>query len=320
MIERAVFREELMRMERFNFIVNPAAKNRGSLKIWKKVKKYLEQESIDYEFWYTEYEGHACELTKEILERKNDSLIVAVGGDGTIHEVINGAAEFKNARISYIPAGSGNDFSRGYHIDKNAIKALNNLCQNSQQTAPIDLGFYQTVKKGYFVNSLGMGLDAAVTKAVNESKSKYYFNKIGAGKLVYLYFFFIKWLTYKPIHVSLTVDGLELNYQNVWLVTISNQPYFGGGIKISPNSKPDDGLFHIIIVHNISKMKLISMFVTVAWGGHLKIKGVEELKGKQIKLSSEQPALIHADGDYIGDHKAIVDMHHHKVNIAALGE
>ena len=62
------------------------------------------------------------------------------------------------------------------------------------------------------------------------------------------------------------------------------------------------------------------MFVTVVWGGHLKIRGVEELKGKQIKLSSEQPALIHADGDYIGDSKTIVDMHHHKVNIAALGE
>ena len=62
------------------------------------------------------------------------------------------------------------------------------------------------------------------------------------------------------------------------------------------------------------------MFVTVVWGGHLKIRGVQELTGKQIKLSSEQPALIHADGDYIGDNHVAVDMHHHKVNIAALGE
>ena len=320
MIERAVLREDTRRIERFNFIINPTAKNKGSLRIWKKVKKYLERENIDYQSWYTHYEGHACELTKEILGRENDALIIAVGGDGTIHEVINGAAEYKNARISYIAAGSGNDFSRGYKIDKNAIKALKNLCRNSQKSAFIDLGFYQTDKKGYFVNSLGMGLDAAVTKAVNESKFKYYFNKIGAGKLVYLYFFFIKWLTYKPVTVSLSVDGHESYYQNVWIVTITNQPYFGGGIKISPNSKPDDGLFHIIIVHNISKLKLILMFVTVLWGGHLKIKGVQEVQGKQIELSSEQPALIHADGDYIGDHRVIVDMHHHKVNIAALGE
>ena len=320
MIERAVFKEDLMRMERFNFIINPAAKNKGSLKIWKKVKRYLERESINYEFWYTEYEGHACELTKKILEKKGDSLIVAVGGDGTIHEVVNGAADYNHARISYIPAGSGNDFSRGYHIDKNVNKALDNLCQNSHQTSPIDLGFYQTNKKGYFVNSLGMGLDAAVTKAVNQSKAKYYFNKISAGKLVYLYFFFMKWLTYKPIDVSLSIDGQDYNLNRVWLVTISNQPYFGGGIKISPNSKPDDGCFHIIIVHNISKLKLILMFVTVFWGGHLKIRGVEELKGKHIELLSEQAALIHADGDYIGDSKVSIDLHHHKLKIAALGE
>ena len=320
LIERAVFREDLMSMEKFNFIINPAAKNKGSLKVWKKAKKYLEQEHINYEFWYTEYEGHAHELTKEILEKKADSLIVAVGGDGTIHEVVNGAAAYNQARISCIPAGSGNDFSRGYHIDKRVRRALNNLCRNSQQASPIDLGYYQTNKKGYFVNSLGMGLDATVTKAVNQSKLKKYFNKIGAGKLVYLYFFFIKWLTYKPIDVSLSVDGHEYSVNRVWLVTISNQPYFGGGIKISPNSKPNDGLFHIIIVHNISRLKLILMFVTVLWGGHLKIRGVEELKGKQINLLSEQPALIHADGDYIGNSKVSIDMHHHKLKIAALGE
>ncbi|WP_077248186.1 diacylglycerol/lipid kinase family protein [Bacillus sp. FJAT-27986] len=320
MIERAVYREALMSKEKFNFIINPAAKNRGSLKIWKKVKKYLERENIHYQYRYTEYEGHACKITREILEKESDSLIIAVGGDGTIHEVINGAVGYKEARISYIPAGSGNDFSRGYQIDKNPTKAFKKLCLNSEKMTPIDLGSYKTDKQGYFMNSLGMGLDAAVTKAVNESKSKYYFNKIGAGKLVYLYFFFIKWLTYRPIDVSLSIDGRDLNYKNVWLVTTSNQPYFGGGIKISPNSKPDDGLFHIIIVHNISKWKLILMFVTVVWGGHLKIRGVQELQGKNIKLSSGQPAFIHADGDYIGNDKVVVNMHHHKVNIAALGE
>ena len=320
MIERAVIREGVLEKEEFYFIVNPAAKNRGSLKIWRKIKNYLDRENVEYQYRYTEYAGHACEITKEILNRKSNSLIIAVGGDGTIHEVVNGAAEYKNARISYIPAGSGNDFSRGYRINKNPIKALDNLYRNSQLMTPIDLGFYKTDKQGYFISSLGMGLDAAVTKVVNESRIKYYFNKLGAGKLVYLYFFFLKWMTYKPIDVSLAVDGSELIFKKVWLVTISNQPYFGGGIKISPNSKPDDGLFHIIVVHNISRIKLILMFITVVWGGHLKIKGVEELKGKQIKLSSEQPALIHADGDYIGDNKTIVDMHHHKVNIAALGE
>lgn len=306
----------------FYFIVNPTASNSGSLAVWKRIQREMEASGYSYEHFFTEYPRHAVELAAEILSKNHCAFLIAVGGDGTIHEVMNGAAPFSEAVIGFIPAGSGNDFSRGFHIKRNPLKALKDIKNHEiSSSSPIDLGYYKAKDRaGFFVNSLGMGIDATITRSVNESRLKKYFNKFKAGKLVYLYFFLLKWLTYKPVEIHITVDETEYQFKDVWLVNVSNQPYFGGGIKISPESKSDDGLFHIIAVHNISRWKLIIMFITVLWGGHLKLKEVTTITGKEVQLTSKQTTLIHVDGDYIGENYATVKMHHHKIKIAAYRE
>lgn len=304
----------------FYFIINPVAKNAGSLKIWTNVMEVLEREGVPYSYAFTAYKGHGTELAKEFLRKEGDAILVAIGGDGTIHEVANGAAGFKRAKIAYIPAGSGNDFARGEGISPQPLKALEGLL-HSDQERPIDLGFYKTSSsEGYFLNSLGIGLDAAITQAVNQSRVKRHFNRLGAGKIIYLAYFLWKWATYKPDEMEVEIDGVRHSFTNVWLVNVSNHPYFGGGIKISPNAKPDDGIFHILVIHNIPRLKLLMMFGTVIWGGHLRIRGVDSFEGRTIQVISSAKSPIQADGDNVGVSEAFINMQQHMVKLAVQGE
>lgn len=303
----------------YYFIINPVAKNEGSLKIWEKTMETLEREGIAYNYAFTEYKGHGVELAREFLRRQGDAILVAIGGDGTIHEVVNGAAGFPSARIAYIPAGSGNDFARGEGINSRPSKALEGLL-HSERERIIDLGYYKTSSEGYFLNSLGIGLDAAITRVVNQSQMKRYFNKIGAGKIIYFAYFLWEWMTYKPDEMEVVIDGERHTFTNTWLVNISNHPYFGGGIKISPNAKPDDGIFHILVIHNIPRLKLLLMFSTVLWGGHLRIKGVDSFEGRTIRITSSNGAPIQADGDNVGAGDVFIDMQQQMVKLVVQGE
>ncbi|WP_462405683.1 diacylglycerol/lipid kinase family protein [Gracilibacillus sp. Marseille-QA3620] len=317
---KAEVRGDSLERRTYYFIINPAAKNAGSLKVWEKTKETLDREGISYSYAFTEYKGHGVALAREFLQSTGDAILVAVGGDGTIHEVANGAAGFPGVRIAYIPAGSGNDFARGEGIDSRPLQALSGLL-HSNKVRPIDLGFYKTSSgKGYLLNSLGIGLDAAITEAVNQSRMKHYFNKLGAGKIIYLAYFLWKWMTYKPGEMEVEIDGESHSFTNTWLVNVSNHPYFGGGIKISPNAKPDDGVFHILVIHNIPRIKLLLMFSTVLWGGHLKLRGVDSFEGRTIRVTSSFEVPIQADGENVGAGEAFIELKHHMVKLAVQGE
>ncbi len=96
-----------------------------------------------------------------------------------------------------------------------------------------------------------------------------------------------------------------MNFQKAWFVTVSNQPYFGGGMKLSPESKPNDGELEVTIVHNLPHIKLLFLFGTVFFGAHTKLSEVTQLKGSQFHVRVTEPLFFHADGEIIGstDHK-----------------
>ncbi|MGG3693156.1 diacylglycerol/lipid kinase family protein [Heyndrickxia ginsengihumi] len=109
-------------MKEVVFIVNPAAKNGAALRTWNKIEKML-KEKIEFEVYYSKRAGHAKKLAAHLaIEKQHPFLLVAVGGDGTIHEVVNGIISHPHVIIAYIPAGSGNDFSRGYKLPQNPQK------------------------------------------------------------------------------------------------------------------------------------------------------------------------------------------------------
>jgi diacylglycerol kinase (ATP) len=106
--------------------------------------------------------------------------------------------------------------------------------------------------------------------------------------------------TYETHQVTLLVNGKEHTFSNVWLTAINNIPYYGGGMKISPKAKPNDGKLRVCIVHNISRKKLLTFFGTVFFGKHTALKGVTFLEGTSIEVASQKAMTIQADGEVIG--------------------
>jgi diacylglycerol kinase (ATP) len=289
----------------FIFIVNPAAKNGFSLQVWNKIKNKLVY--IPHEVFFTERAGHATEIVKEIgLRRWTESdnpLIVTVGGDGTIHEVLNGLIDYPHISCAFIPAGSGNDFAKGFAIKGKPSHVLESIINGPPQSGTLyDIGCYEleTGKSGYFVNNLGAGFDALVAFAANRSQVKKWLNRLGLGKLIYALFLIKEMITFQPQSVDVEVDGETTTFANSWFVTVSNQIYYGGGMKIAPQASPSDGLLDVTIVHDLSKSKLLIVFISVFFGKHTTMKEVTALRGKQIVLMPQLPWLIHTDGEMIG--------------------
>ncbi len=291
-------------MKHIYFIVNPKARNGYCLKIWEKIERLLRAKQITYLAFFTDYSGHAKQIAIQIAATHHeDKLIIAVGGDGTIHEVMNGIVNEKQITLGFIPGGSGNDFSRGFEIPTDPEEALKVILQLMRQEGlPIDIGKIITSEAAehYFINNMGAGFDAVISYEVNHSPMKALFNKLSLGRLVYAYFLLKNVFTFKTATIDLSIDGKKHILEQTWFVTVSNQPYYGGGMKIAPAAKPDDGLFDITVVHQLSRLKLLLVFISVFWGKHVYFKEVKTFKGKVVSIQSPIPQYVHADGEHIG--------------------
>ncbi len=302
-------------IKKYFFILNPNARNSGSLKEWETIRTILEEKGVDYQLLTTERPAHATELARGVLQEDPEATIIAVGGDGTLHEVVNGIIGFPRATLGFIGAGSGNDYCRGARIPMNSVEAINNILSSAPEIHQLDCGTFETTRQGFFAGSMGLGIDADVTEEVNDSTLKMKFNKMRLGKLAYLYTFFKSLWTFKHPNVEVTIDGVSETYKKVWMVNIANSPYFGGGILISPDAKMNDGLFHIFIVHSYSRLKIMFMFFSIIWGGQTKLRNTVYKTGKKISLKPDINSVIHADGEIVGYGELQVDILSQSLNV-----
>ena len=285
-------------MNQFIFIINPMAKNGYGKRVWEKVQKVLQDLGVAYLAFHTEYAGHAIELVDSLARKAEGKVltIVAVGGDGTLHEVVNGAAKFTNVKVAFIPSGSGNDFSRGFGTSQDPMNALQEILttHDSDRNATfVDIGKIESKdgQERYFINNTGVGFDATIAYEVNHAKLKKILNYLSLGKLVYVYVLLKELFTFKPATLDITVDGNEYQFDSAWFATVSNQPFIGGGMKISPNASPFDGELDITVVHQLSRIKLLFLFILVFTGKHIGLKEVSTLKGKTVTLKSSKATI-----------------------------
>ncbi|RPF55302.1 YegS/Rv2252/BmrU family lipid kinase [Aquisalibacillus elongatus] len=284
------------------FIINPVA---GSGKGEQVVQNYLVEHPElkgSFKTYVTEYPGHAKELARQVATLYSESikLLIVVGGDGTMYEVLNGLKDFSGIPLAFIPVGSGNDFARGCAMP---LKPTINLHETLHDVSlhPYWAGKYKTDFKHdrhekLFASSLGFGFDAEVASLANESRAKKWLNKARLKYLVYIYGLILMTFKFKPKKLKLIYDGKERDLTGIWMLTVSNHPYFGGGMKIAPNATINKQTFYITIVHQISKWKLLCLFLTVFFGKHLQLKEVETFQVTDLELTSDQKLTYHADG------------------------
>lgn len=300
---------------KLHFVINEFAGNGRGKKVWNRIREDL---TSPFSYSTTQYNGHASEianqLAKDAFEDGQDILIIAIGGDGTIHEVVNGLIGYQHVQLGVVSAGSGNDFSRCYFTFQsgNEIDVFLSLSQDTQMIQEFDCGIveWENGREVRFVNNSGIGFDAFVGDQANRSNIKKYLNKIGLGKLSYIYFVVLGLLTFELFDITVEQNGIKKTYKKVWFACVSNQPYFGGGMKISPQSKPNDGRLELTIVYNLSRLKLLLVFITVFFGTHTRLKEVVQVNGEKFTLYINDELHCHTDGEIIGMTKKGSQLHY----------
>ena len=227
----------------YTFIVNPVAGNGYALKTEQSLRVALDDACIAYEFVHTSHPEDATRLAREAAAKPACEGVIAVGGDGTAYEVACGLMG-TNVPLGIIPAGTGNDFIKTVNIPKKPLEALYRIIHG--QAKPVDVG---RLNQRMFLNVCGTGYDVQTLEYTLAAK------KYVRGILPYLIGLVRAIFSYKPVHVSFTVDG-DTQERDVLLCSIANRQFIGGGIPVCPDARPDDGLMDMVIVETKPRWKI----------------------------------------------------------------
>jgi len=271
-------------MSNYKFIVNPTASRGKGIFMGKWLEKECPKRKLDFDIQYTTQPGEATDIAAESIN--NFKSIVAVGGDGTLQEVVNGLME-SDINIGVIPVGTGNDFIRVVNIPNQPDQALNIVIEG--YTRKIDVG---KINNRIFHNAVGIGFDAwAVHESLKIKKLR--------GHAVYLYAILKTILTYKAPVMELSYND-KIITEKLLLTAIGNGTCVGGGIKMTPFAKIDDGLLDLTIIQDVNKLKMLQNLAKTYSGEHVKMPQVKVDTSKSIVIRSEEELAVHADGELMG--------------------
>jgi diacylglycerol kinase (ATP) len=278
------------------FLVNPASASGATGRRWARLERRAARLGLTGKTYRSERPGHLSDLARKAVA-DGATLLVAVGGDGTVHEVVNGLAEDPAAELAVIPYGTGTDFARSMGIPTAFEKAVTVAISGS--TRPIDLGraVYRTSRDGqgasYFANIGSAGMSGAIARQTNEG------SKLLGGKLSYLWSTVAVFARWRPAELRVSVDG-EDRKARMHDVVVANGPYFGGGIMICPDAVPDDGLFDVLLLGDLAKRDLALNMHKTYRGKHLPHPKAELLRGTTVSVEALEPVPIELDGEQPG--------------------
>ena len=280
-------------------IVNPVAGAGRTAKKWPQIKELLKNIGLRFEDDITEAPRHAIELARSAA-KKGYELVVSVGGDGTINEVVNGlydAGNIKDVMLGIISTGTGSDYIRTIGIPPHHKEACQRLLNPRMQL--VDLGVVEYSNNGemvkrLFVNFAGLGFDAEVVKATTLK-----FKALGALPS-YLMGLLTTFLSYNNKEVSIKLDGKQDN-RKICTIVMSNGKYGGGHMFVAPDADPGDGLLDVMIINDINKPDLLWSLPRVYRGTHLTHPKVTVERAREIEITTKEPMSLQADGELLGE-------------------
>ena len=267
----------------YYFIVNPASGRGKGLGIGRELEERLQYLDLDFRLVYTKAPGHAIELARKAVE--SFECIVAVGGDGTLNEVVNGLGE-SGAYLGLLPVGSGNDFARAVSLETKLDRALHTLLRG--EVRRIDLG---KANGRYFHNGLGIGFDAHVVH--NSLRVKRL-----RGNAIYLYSVLRTLFKYRPIPLRIEYNN-QTHTSDYFMVTVGNGTSLGGGFRLTPDARLDDGLFDVCLINNMPMPSVLRNLIKVYSGKHKEDPRVKIVRSEGLKIRSEEPFAVHVDGELL---------------------
>lgn len=284
----------------YTFIVNPNARSGLGMKIWEDLRKTLDQRGIEYEVCLTHARNHAYHFTRSLTEDGQEHTIVAMGGDGTVNEVINGIQDYSKVIFGYIPIGSSNDFARGLSLTKDPAEAMNVVLE-IPHIEEIDIGTITYGNKSkHFAVSSGIGFDAAICHEAMVSRIKVFLNRIGLGKLTYAGIALHRIIFDAPLRINIQLDnGERISFEQAYFAAVMNLPYEGGGFKFCPGAKCNDGTLDVLVIANMPKCKILALLPTAFKGWHVHFKGVYIYRCREVAIETAKALPVHTDGEAV---------------------
>jgi YegS/Rv2252/BmrU family lipid kinase len=292
------------------FIVNPKAAMGAVGKQWSRIEAFSRERLGSFKSLITSGPGDAQEFARREVVGGSD-LIVCVGGDGTLNEIVNGLMNQEgpvreDVAVGFIPFGTGCDFRRTLGIPRDPRSAVEMVAQG--RTHPIDLGRLTYLDHEgrtsvrYFHNVTSFGLGGEVDERVNRA------NKGMGGFLSFLKATVISLLLYNKKSIRLRVDGVFDEIVVAWNIAVANGQYHGGGMQIAPEARVQDGVFNVTIVGDLSLAEVCYHFPKLYTGRIAEVKKVRMLEGRRIEAFSEQRVLLDVDGEQPGRLPVTIDM------------
>lgn len=290
------------------FLLNPAAGHGRAGRVWAGLREAALRLQPDSECVVTERPGHAEELARGLAER-GVSRLIAVGGDGTFGEMLEGvmtAPEHlrRNVTLGAIPAGSGCDLARHLRYPANRDGLIDLLARGAAR--PLDVGRADyagpdgTPGRRHFINIAAFGLAGDVAHRIQAT------GKPLGGTLSYLAASLLSLLTARAKPVRLIADGRDLS-GSYHLGVLANTSSMGGGMLVAPGAEDADGLMDLVLVGGLSRPALLRSLPKLYKGTHLSEPGVTRLKVKRLELSSEETVWLNIDGEARGALPAVFE-------------
>ena len=287
---------------RWMVIVNPKAGRGYGLRDWPTISNRLNFSGVDFTCVFTEKKFHAVELTVKAV---NDGFrkIIVVGGDGTVHEVVNGLFIQKQVApvevtLSVIPVGTGNDWVRMLGIPRtyaDAVRSIKHERTILQDVGKITFQEARVSHTRYMANVSGVGFDAMVNRRYNRLK------EIGrTDKWLYVASAMLTLLGYRSKRVVAQVDGKDFFDGKLFSGTVGVGKYNGGGMMPLPSATLDDGLMDVALIKKMSLYRFVTNFRRLYNGTIYSFRKVKAAQGKSVTITSYPPGPIEIDGEACG--------------------
>lgn len=298
-------------------IVNPKAGSGRGLQDWPIISNRMYSSGLHFTCLFTEHKYHAMELTVKAI---NDGYrnIVAVGGDGTIHEVVNGIFMQKKVptteiSLAVIPAGTGNDWIRMFGISKTYSEAVQSLVEKRTVLQDVArVSYYETKVQHtrYMANVAGLGYDAVVNLKYNmlKDEGKY-------GKWLYLRSTFRTFAKFFPIHFNIKADGRPFYDGMVFSGAVGIGKYNGGGMQQTPFAEVDDELMDLTIIKKMSKLRIARNFRLLYSGNIYSIPKVMHTQCKRLDIDTFPESRIEIDGEAVGTSPFTFELVPHAIKV-----
>lgn len=280
-------------------IINPTSGNGSSKKKWPKIKQLLKTYDFDFQYAFTERANHSSIIVKNAIKNGYTN-IISVGGDGTLHNIVNGIMQQTNVptttiNVGVIPVGTGNDWIKTHRIPKDIEKAIQLIKKGNSKLQDVGKIEFtnQTKKPVFFINLAGVGFDGYVVSQIKKYKQ--------FGALSYLIGALFGLFSFKNFHSKVFLNSEKIEGKTL-MILIGVCKYSGGGMQLTKTSNPFDGLFDISVAKNFSKFDVIKNFMNLFNGKIVNFKKVESRKSDKvaIEIFEKNEPFIQADGELIG--------------------